>query len=110
MCGEDAEHLVVNREKLLAWNPEVVILWANDRKDPKDVVADPQWGTVSAVKTGRVHELPEVFLCDLWTLKFVHAVKTVAKWVQPDLFRDLDLKREEAKMLSALYGPAPEAR
>jgi len=51
-----------------------------------------------------VHELPEIFLCDLWTLKFHFVVKMVAKWAYPELFKDIDLQKEKTAMLENLYG------
>jgi iron complex transport system substrate-binding protein len=105
VCGYiKSEHLVVNREKVIGWNPDLLVMWYNERKNPGDVLADPQWQSVRAIKTGRVHELPEVFLCDLWTLKFQFAVKMVAKWANPELFRDVDLEKEKQTMLYNLYG------
>ena len=98
------EHLIVNMEKVLSWNPDLIVMWYNERKNPGDIIQDPQWKRIKAVQSQRVHEFPEVFLCDLWTLKFVYAVKMVAKWAHPDLFRDIDLNQERKKMLDFLYG------
>ena len=99
-----SEHLVVNMENVIAWNPDLIIMWYNEKKNPSDIVKDPQWQTIRAVKTGRVYELPEIFLCDLWTLKFHYVVKMVAKWAYPELFKDIDLQKEKAAMLKNLYG------
>lgn len=99
-----SEHLVASLERVIAWNPDLIVMWYNEKKNPSDIVKDPQWQTIKGVKTGRVHELPEAFLCDLWTLKFLYAVKTVAKWTYPDLFKDVDLEKEKTTMLKKLYG------
>jgi len=110
-CGSlPREHLIVNQEQVLAWNPEVIVMWGNDRLDPADIMADPRWRILRAVKTRRVHELPEVFLCDLWTLKFAYAVKLLAAWCHPRDFADLDLEAERRAMLTRLYGPQSRAR
>ena len=98
------EHAVVSLEKILTWNPEVIVMWYNERKDPQDVLKDPQWRSLRAVRDRRVHEFPEVFLCDLWTLKFQHAVKMVARWCHSALFADVDLEKEKGRMLEFLYG------
>jgi len=98
------EHLVVNLERVIGWNPDVIVMWYNERKDPSDVIKDPQWQKIKAVKERRVHELPEIFLCDLWTLKFQYAVKMVSKWCHPELFKDINLEKEKEKMLRTLYG------
>lgn len=105
VCGDiRSEHLVVNLERVLGWNPEMIVMWDNERKNPTDILNNPQWRLIRAVKNRRVFELPPVFLCDLWTLKFPHAVKLLAKWAHPDLFRDLDPEREQRAMLLRLYG------
>ncbi len=104
VCASIAsEHLVVNMERVLSWNPDLVVMWYNGRLDPGDLAKERPWQAVAAVRNGRVHELPDVFLCDLWTLKFPYAVWTVAHWSHPELFPDTDLRKERAAMLDFLY-------
>jgi len=98
------EHLVVNLERVIGWNPDVIVMWYNERKGPSAVMKDPQWQMIKAVKEKRVYELPEIFLCDLWTMKFQYAVTMVAKWCHPELLKDIDLGTEKEKMLRTLYG------
>ena len=105
VCGAiRSEHVLVNMENILSWNPDVIVMWHNERKKPADVMTDPQWQLITAVKNHRVYEFPEVFLCDLWTLKFQFAVKMVAKWSNPEQFKGVDLEKERQSMLSKLYG------
>jgi iron complex transport system substrate-binding protein len=105
VCGAiNQEHALVSLEKVLSWNPEIIVMWYNERKDPADVLKDPQWRTVKAVRDRRVHEFPEVFLYDLWTLKFQYAAKMMAKWCRPSLFPAVDLREEKVRMLERLYG------
>jgi len=98
------EHVTVNLEKVLSWNPDLIVMWTNEKKDPVDIIRDPQWKRIKAVQDQRVHEFPEIFLCDLWTLKFLYAVKMTAKWTHPALFKDIDLLQEKKHMLRFLYG------
>jgi iron complex transport system substrate-binding protein len=98
------EHTVVNMENIMAWNPDVIVMWYNEKKDPSDIIKDEQWKLIKAVNERRVHEFPEIFLCDLWTLKYTYALKMVAKWTHPGLFRDIDLDKEKRDMLRTLYG------
>ena len=105
VCSHIArEHLVVNAENLLAWNPDVIVMWHNAAKDPQDVLQYPMWRSVSAVRHHRVYELPEVFACDFWTLKFQYAVKAMAKWCYPEKTTGLDLGQEKHRMFEQLYG------
>jgi iron complex transport system substrate-binding protein len=98
------EHMVVNMENLLSWNPDIIVMWYNEKKDPLDILRDPQWQTIRAVKEGKVYEFMDIFHSDLWTLKFQHAAKQVAKWCHPEVFRNMDLEQEKKKMWNALYG------
>jgi iron complex transport system substrate-binding protein len=105
VCGGiDQEHLVVNMEKVLEWNPEVIVMWVSERKEPRDILSNPLWQSVRAVQARSVHEIPDVFSSDLWTLKFQYIVKLAAKWFHPDLFGEVDLNREKGEILKRLYG------
>lgn len=98
------EHLVINPEHILTWQPLVIVMWRNPKLSPKDLAAMPVWRSLPAAKTGRVHELPSVFYCDLWTLKFLHAIKLIATWCQPDKFPMLDSSGAKRDLLKVLYG------
>lgn len=102
-----SEHITVNFEKIISWNPDLIVMWYNEKKEPFDIINDPQWRILKAVKDKRVYEFPEIFLCDLWTLKHVYAVKMVAKWAYPVLFKDIDLEKEKISMLKKLYKKYP---
>jgi iron complex transport system substrate-binding protein len=98
------EHAVVSLERVLGWNPDLILMWCNDRLSPGDIRANPQWKRIKAVQSGRIHELPEAFLCDLWTLKYPYALLLLAKWIHPQHFQDVDPATEEKRMLVRLYG------
>ena len=105
VCADlQSEHRIVGLEKVMTWNPEMIIMWNNERKDPQQIIDDPQWKSIRAVRTRKVYEFPEVFWCDLWTLKFLYAVKMAAKWTHPEQFKDIDLAREKDSMVQHFYG------
>lgn len=104
VCASIAdEHTVVSMEQIIKWNPDIIIMWVNTKKDPSDIINDPRWRNINAVKNKKVYELPEIFLFDLWTLKFQYAVKMVAKWAYPDSFKDMNMDKERVRMLKVLY-------
>jgi iron complex transport system substrate-binding protein len=104
VCRSTHEHLVVNMESVLEWNPDVIIMWYNAARLPSDIMNIPEWRNVSAVKNKQIYQLPSVFLCDLWTLKFQYAAKLLAKWCYPDSFKGFDIDKEKNDMLLNLYG------
>ena len=99
----ELEHLVVNLENVLVRNPELIVMWRNDRLDPEDIGGLSGWRSLAAVRNGRVHELPDPFSCDLWTLKYVFTVNLVARWCHPDRFADDDPEELRNSLLNKLY-------
>ncbi|WKZ20192.1 MAG: ABC transporter substrate-binding protein [Candidatus Jettenia sp. CY-1] len=104
ICTETKEHAVITMERLISADPDVIIMWHNERLDPKDLMLNKQLRNITAIRDKRVYELPEVFHCDLWTLKFHYALKLIAKWLHPELLHELDMKYELDKMSQMLYG------
>ena len=103
-ADSELEHLVVNLENVLVWNPELIVMWCNDRLDVEDIGELSGWRSLSAVRNGRVRELPDPFSCDFWTLKYIFTVDLVARWCHPDRFSAKDLEELRANLLNKLYG------
>ena len=103
-ADSELEHLIVNLENVLVWNPELIVMWCNDRLDAEDIGELSGWRSLSAVRNGRVRELPDPFSCDFWTLKYIFTVDLVARWCHPDRFSAKDLAELRADLLNKLYG------
>jgi iron complex transport system substrate-binding protein len=108
VCTSPDEHLVVNLEKVIEWNPDIITMWCNSNKTPDDILQLSGWSNINAVKEKKVFELPSVFFCDLWTLKFQYAVKILSAWCYPVEFKNIDLETEKKQMLVKLYGKKGE--
>lgn len=50
----------VSIEQVLLWNPEVIVIVPYSRVEPAQIMSDPVWQAVEAVKTGRVHKMPQL--------------------------------------------------
>ncbi len=94
----------VDVEQVLLWDPEVVLVPAYSRARPADFFADPIWGVVTAVRTGRVYRFPEFFapwdipgpevvLGLLWLVETLHPGAT-----------GLDLVSEVVRFYREFYG------
>jgi len=103
-CTIDQEHVVINKENLIDWNPDLIVMWHNANIDPGDILSLSEIKHINAIKNKQVFEFPSVFLCDLWTLKFPFAVKMLAKWCYPSKFETINLDDEKNKMFIELYG------
>ena len=100
----ELEHLIVNLENVLVWNPELIVMWCNDRLDAEDIGELSGWRSLSAVRNGQVRELPDPFSCDFWTLKYIFTVDLVARWCHPDRFSAKNVEELRAGLLNKLYG------
>ncbi|MEJ5263992.1 MAG: ABC transporter substrate-binding protein [Bacteroidales bacterium] len=103
-CILAQEHVVINKETLLDWNPDLIVMWYNSNLNPENLIMLPKLKQINAIQNKQVYEFPSVFMCDLWTLKFPYAVKMLAKWCYPSTFAILNLDEEKRKMLIELYG------
>jgi iron complex transport system substrate-binding protein len=103
-CPVEQEHVVINMENLLQWNPDVILLSFNTKTDPGEIIRMPEWQGIAAVKNNRIYKSPGLFYADLWTLKYPFAVKALAKYCYPVIHKEMDLETERITMLRKLYG------
>jgi len=101
------EHIKVNVEQVIKWNPDVIISWSGDTVKPERFFQDSQWQSIKAVKNQRVYQLPDAFSCDLWTLKYIIGVQYAAHYLHPDRF-GAELAGERARLFKLLYGAEGE--
>jgi iron complex transport system substrate-binding protein len=109
VCISPDEHIVVNLEKVIEWNPDIIVMWYDANKNPEDIIRLSGWSNIKAVKDKQVFELPSVFFCDLWTLKFQYAAKLLSTWCYPSVFKGNDLDKEKHQMILKLYGEKGES-
>jgi iron complex transport system substrate-binding protein len=95
----------VDIEQIIAWNPDVIYIPTYADYTVDDILNDPQWATISAVKNKRVHKFPSALepwdypvaasslgLC--WTLHNLH----------PDLYTMDDLMQDVDEYYELVYG------
>lgn len=101
------EHVKLNIEKIMQWNPEVIISWYGAGVSPGKFLQDNQWQRIRAVQNQRVYQMPDAFSCDLWTLKYIYGVKCVAAYLHPQVI-DTDLAKEKQRLFQLFYGSGGE--
>lgn len=104
VCGGiKAESHKLNMEKLIQLNPDVIIMWHSKSLNPEKVRNMNQLRTINAVKKGKIYQFDNTFFFDLWTLKFLYAMKFIANSVYPQVFTS-DLQEERERIIKVLYG------
>lgn len=102
VCPLDAEHVSISVEKIHDWNPDIIVMWYNEKLNPEDIIKNPLLQGISAIKNKKVFELPESFECDFWTLKMEHPARLINHWAYHDT--PIDKKELFNKTFFSLYG------
>jgi len=86
----------VTLEQVAAWDPDVIIVGtAPNQLSRKAILEDPRWREIKAVKNGNVLVNPSgAYLWDRHSAEAALQVLWAAKMIHPELFSDLDIKRE----------------
>ncbi|HSW63438.1 MAG TPA: ABC transporter substrate-binding protein [Dissulfurispiraceae bacterium] len=95
-AGYGQRYVEVSLEKIIAWNPDVIFIWGNAKYSVHDVLKNPQWRYVRAVKGGQVYKAPE---WSAFSPRAAAAALLMAAKVYPDQFSAADVDKE----LDAFY-------
>jgi iron complex transport system substrate-binding protein len=92
----DGNQKDINIEQLLAWNPDVIIIGTEtSAKTKEEIMSDPSWNQLKAVKEGRVYINPRgVFYWDRYSAEEALQILWAAKTLYPDKFQDIDIAKE----------------
>lgn len=94
----------VDLEQILVWNPEVIVVPAYATFEPTDLVADPDWAGLQAVRSGRVYQMPRVMgPWDTAVPDFVLGVLWMSDRFYPD-GAEIDWVAETAIFYETFYG------
>ena len=104
-------HTQIDFEQLAAWNPDYIFLdhgGMNEGKAleelRKDIYSQDRYKDISAVKNKKVYLSPTgVFYWDMGLQKIL-LLMNVAKTIHPELFSDLDMKKEVMTFYKKFYG------
>lgn len=92
------EHLVVNIEQILLWNPDVIITKTETEKNT--ILNDTQWQSINAVKNGRVYAAPRWESLD--GIQSVMGLMWTAEKLYPDKVK-FDFNNETREFYSEFY-------
>jgi len=86
----------VTMEQVAAWDPDIIIVGtAPNQQSRQSILDDPRWRDIKAVKAEKVLVNPTgAYLWDRHSAEAALQVLWAAKMLHPELFRNLDIKRE----------------
>lgn len=97
----------VNIEQLIMWNPDIIIIHCLHKiignYTIEDILNDPQWQNLDAVKEGRVYNVI-VGYYGWYPATAIINVMQIAKIAYPELFSDLDVEKEGNEIYKVMYG------
>ncbi len=88
----------LSMEEIVALNPEVVLIWGSASYRAEDIIKDPKWQTIQAVKTGRVFKANRA---STWSPRIVDLA-----WWMAQKFYPQDITPAEAEAALSRFYPA----
>jgi iron complex transport system substrate-binding protein len=79
---------LVSLEQIVVWNPEVIFIWGNAGYTAEDIINNPQWRHVRAVRDKRVFKLPR---WTTWSPRLALIALWMAAKAHPEDYGDVDL-------------------
>jgi len=88
-------------ERIAAWNPELVFIWGNARYGAADILGNPQWRHVRAVKERAVFKAPR---WSVWSPRIAPIALWMASRAYPERFRDVSIEKTIDGFYRKVYG------
>lgn len=96
----------VSQEQIMAWNPDVLFIWGRAPYAVDDMLANPQWRHIRAVRERMVFKAPK---WDTWSPRLAPLALWMAATVYPQQFRDIDVNKTIDRFYRDVFG-VPYAR
>ncbi len=100
--GEFAD---VNIEEIIAWDPDIIWCPAYAKYEIEDLLNDPAWSSISAIKNKAIYEFPSIL--EPWDYPTA-AVSLGVCWathsLHPDLYSLDDLQKDADEFYNLVYG------
>lgn len=78
----------ISLEKIISQNPDVIFIWWLSPYKPEDIIKNPQFQTINAVKNKQVYKLPPI---DIGGPRTPLISLFVALKAYPEIFKDVDI-------------------
>jgi iron complex transport system substrate-binding protein len=91
----------VSVETIVSWNPDVIFIWGNAKYGVNDILTNPQWRFIKAVREKRVFKAPE---WSTWSPRLGPIVLWMASRTYPELYTDIDVHAIADRFCRDVFG------
>lgn len=91
----------VSMEKIISWNPDLVYIWGNAQYSVSDLINNPQWRHIKAIRNHNVYKSPK---WSTWSPRLAPVALWMAATAYPEQFRDINLTRTIDQFYRDVYG------
>ena len=91
----------VSLERIISWNPDLIFVWGSARYSAADLMNNPQWRYIKAIRNRDVHKEPK---WGTWSPRLAPIALWMAATAYPERFRDLDLNKTIDRFYRDVYG------
>lgn len=91
----------VSLERIISWNPDIIFIWGNARYSAKDLVGNPQWRHIRAIRRQHVYKAPK---WGTWSPRLAPMALWMAATAYPEKFRDINVPEVVDQFYRDLYG------
>jgi len=91
----------VSLERIISWNPDLIFIWGSARYSAADLVNNPQWRHIKAIRNRDVHKEPR---WGTWSPRLAPIALWMAATAYPEKFRDIDVTKTIDMFYREVYG------
>ncbi|WP_051920579.1 ABC transporter substrate-binding protein [Thermodesulfobacterium hydrogeniphilum] len=92
----------ISIEDLIKYNPDVIFIWGFTRAKPEDIIHNPQWQPIKAVKENEVYKAPRNL--GTWSPSLVILSLWTAVRVYPEYFKDINFIKYSNSFYLKIFG------
>jgi iron complex transport system substrate-binding protein len=95
------KHAEVSMESIVGWDPDVIFIWGSARYGPEELLSNPQWKKIRAVRNGRVFKAPSL---TTWSPTICSLALWMAWKTYPEYFDGKGLSEEVLRFHKECFG------
>ncbi len=91
----------IGLEKIIKYNPDTILIWGSAKYSAEDILNNPQWQTIKAVKNKQVFKLP---VWGTWSPRVATMTLLMASKIYPQEFSSVDVEAQITKFNMDVFG------